>query len=346
MNYKITPSNIPNEGILFVDHQKNNRSGHLSHALVEYKQGCVISFYSNCSSQRNNGHNGFGWIEYKRSCDNGITWGDATILPYSWESFINHPYTISCETAVSAKENEIVAFCTRCTNPNGWEPYIEPTVIISTDAGESWSEPTVLCDKCGRVYDSIVVDGVIYVLIHAAPDWLATNADHKYYIYKSSDHGKTFALHGTLPGDPTNRAYGNMVLREDGALICYAYNKSDEYNLDYFISTDMGKTWIDSGKSFCKKRIRNPQVARFNGGYILHGRSGCESDELPCYFVLYKSADGLHWDDGVYLCEAESKAAYYSNNLALNDGNHILIQSSVAYDGGRVNIAHWYIDCE
>ena len=349
LNYKTIPENAPNEGILYVDHQKAWRSGHLSHALVEYKKGCILSFYSNCSATRNNGHTGFGWLEYKRSQDGGKTWGDAKVLPYSWDALINQPFTVSCEKAVSTKEDEIIAFCTRCTNPNGWEPYLEPTVVISTDGGESWGEPSMLCSQCGRVYDAMVVDGIIYVLFHAAPDWMPQTKDEKYYIYQSADGGKTFSLRGELPIDPMNHGYGNMTLRDDGMLICYTYNKADEYNLDYCVSPDFGLTWIESGKSHCAKRIRNPQVTKVKGGYLLHGRSGCESDELPFYFVLYTGSDGIHWDDGFYLCETPGKAAYYSNNLVLereNGGQRVLIQASVAYDVKRVNIAHWFIEIE
>ena len=90
----------------FVDHEKNHRSGHLSHALAEYKKGSVIAFYSNCSGTRNKwapGHNGFGWLEYKRSEDGGLTWDAPKVLPYSWESFLNEPFTVSCEKAVSTQ---------------------------------------------------------------------------------------------------------------------------------------------------------------------------------------------------------------------------------------------------
>ena len=83
LDFNITPSAIPSTGILYVDHQKNRRSGHLSHALAEYKKGHIISFYSNCSYNRNTnspGHNGFGWIEYRRSADGGKTWDVDHIL--------------------------------------------------------------------------------------------------------------------------------------------------------------------------------------------------------------------------------------------------------------------------
>lgn len=346
LSFKTFPKGIPNEGTLFVDHQTNRRSGHLSHALVEYKPGCVLSFYSNCSGTRNGGHSGFGWLEYRRSADGGRTWDDARVFPYSWDALLNEPFTVSCEKAVSTKENEIVALCTRCTNPNGWEPYLAPTVVVSRDGGESWGTPRLLCDRRGRVYDALVSEGVIYVLFHAAPDWLSKSKDEKYYIYESCDGGESFALRGEVPIDPVNHAYGSMVLREDGALIVYLYNKADEYHLDYCVSRDMGHSFDECGKSFCAKRIRNPQVAKVKGGYLLHGRSGCETEELPFYFVLYTSRDGIRWDEGVYLCETPGRAAYYSNNLVLDGGKTALIQSSVAYKGSCVNVCQWLLSIE
>ena len=104
MNFSIMPPHTPNDGLLFVDHSLKKRSGHMSHALVEYRPGCVLAFYSNCSGTRNPyhpGHNGFGWIEYKRSLDYGATWSDPIVLEYTMDCLINQPYTISCEKAVS-----------------------------------------------------------------------------------------------------------------------------------------------------------------------------------------------------------------------------------------------------
>lgn len=348
LNLQITPDNLPNTGILYVDHQKNRRSGHMSHALAEYKKGHIISFYSNCSYNRNTnspGHNGFGWIEYRRSADGGKTWDEPQKLPYSWEALLNEPFTISCEKVVSVKENEIVAFCTRNLNPNGWEPHLEPMVVISRDGGETWSAPTVLCDKKGRVFDALVCDGAIYALMNDGV-WKIGNPEEGYYLYKSEDCGETFTLVSQVPS-AINDAYGNIKIMDDGSMICYLYNQKDEYNLYYHISYDMGKTWEKHGKSYLAKRIRNPQVGKVKGGYILHGRAGCETPELPPHFVLYTSADGINWDEGIYLCEVENQSAYYSNNLVINndDGSQkVLIQSSVPYDRGRVNVCHWFLD--
>ena len=349
INYKVTPENLPNRGILHVNHQKNLRSGHVAHALVEYKKDCVMSFYSNCSGTRNSGHNGFGWMEYKCSTDGGRTWGEARVLEYSYDAFINQPFTISCISAVSTKENEIIVFCQRNLNPNGWEPFLEPVVLKSEDGGDTWSEPVELCDKKARIYDAIVHDGVIYVLT-IDTGWQIEKPEDGYYLYKSEDSGNTFSLVSRVPAFVDN-AYGNLEVMDDGALICYFYDENDEYHMDYHISYDMGVTWTKEGKSFVAKRIRNPQVCKVNGGYILHGRSGSPTPELQPHFVLYTSKDGIHWDEGVYMCTAKSRGCYYSNNLVMNqeDGSQrVLIQASLSYDpyddSSRVNIVHWLLD--
>jgi hypothetical protein len=349
MNLSIAPEPLPNDGLPFVNHSLNGRSGHMSHALVEYKPGCVLAFYSNCSGTRNPyhpGHNGFGWIEYKRSVDYGLTWSDPIVLDYSMDCFINQPYTISCEKAVSPAENVIVAFGTRNENPNGWEPYLEPVVLRSEDGGISWSDAQLLSNHRGRVYDAFMDQGILYVLMLANSDWLTSNSEHRYELYKSLDAGRHFQKLSELPGEYLNHAYGSMVVRPDGAFVCYTYDQNDEYNLDYFISYDCGKSWSERGKSYCARRIRNPQVARVRGGYILHGRSGCVDQSLPMDFVLYTGKDGIHWDEGRILCSHGSETAYYSNNLVMelpNGTQRVLIQSSVPYEGSRVNISHWLL---
>ena len=101
-DYDITPSPLPNDGLMFADLVAKGRSGHLGHALVEYAPGCVLAFYSNCSGVRNDGHNGFGWMEYRRSLDAGQTWDDPRPLPFSVDTFLDGLYTVSCEKAACA----------------------------------------------------------------------------------------------------------------------------------------------------------------------------------------------------------------------------------------------------
>ena len=346
VSYKIFPENLPNEGVMFVNHQKDGRSGHMSHALVEYKKGHVMAFYSDCSGKRNGGHNGFGWIEYKRSADGARTWDAGRKLDYTWDAFLNEPFTVSCEKAVSPAENEVVVFCTRHTNANGWDPFIAPVALKSTDGGETWSQPIFITEHCGRIYDAICRNGMIYVLMLHGREYAICDESYFYGLYESRDGGMSFELVSRLPCTKMGSAYGAMETTERGELMVWIYNRRDEYHLDCFISADMGRTWTGGGISFCAKRIRNPQIARVRGGYILHGRSGCETKELPMQFVLYTSEDGIHWDEGIYVMEGNQGYGCYSNNLVLEEdgAQRVLIQASASYDKARVNVRHWMME--
>ena len=47
MTFEVCPPDPPNDGMLFVDHSKTGRSGHLGHALVEYAPGKILAFHPN-----------------------------------------------------------------------------------------------------------------------------------------------------------------------------------------------------------------------------------------------------------------------------------------------------------
>ena len=97
--FVIEPSNPPNQGIMFVNHATIGRSGHLGHALVEYAPGKILAFYPNCSDA-NDGHNGDGWMEYKRSEDGGHTWSTPQTLVYSKQTYdSDNRRSVLCEKA-------------------------------------------------------------------------------------------------------------------------------------------------------------------------------------------------------------------------------------------------------
>lgn len=183
--------------------------------------------------------------------------------------------------------------------------------------------------------------------MHANDMFFATKPEHIYYVFKSEDGGKTFFELSALPNHVIGYGYGNLIYRDDGALICYRYLQDDEFNMPCDISYDKGKTWTEHGMSYCAKRIRNPQVARLKGGYLLHGRSGLMSFDIPVAFALYTSKDGINWDEGEYLCEKTGNGAYYSNNLVLDqpDGSQrVLIQSSIPWgEPWQTNVNHWWL---
>ncbi len=352
--FKITPESIPNDGIMFVDHEKDYRSGHMGHALVEYAENSLLAFYSNCSAAIERGHTGYGWMEYKRTTDGGKSWSEPMKLDYSYRCFIDGVCNISCEKAVATDDGTIVLFCLRNKKLMRWEPYLEPAVLRSFDGGKSWTEAKLITDYRGRVMDVIVKDGAIYALMFcndAEIFWTGNLPEHLYRLFVSHDNGESFEELSVLPFETLGRHYGAMELLPDGGLIVYNYNLNDEYHSDYCISYDMGKTWGKPSRAFFAKRLRNPQMCRLGDTYFMHGRSGNETNELPFHFVLYTSRDGITWDEGNYMRLTPPKGngtmAYYSNNCVtgrFGGKQRILIQASDPYDDGRVNIKHWWID--
>ena len=356
LEFEVVPPNPPNDGIPFVDHSVNDRSGHLGHALVEYEPGRILAFYPNCSA-KNKGHTGDGWMEYKRSEDGGQSWSEPAVLPYSkkvYESGNNR--AVMCEKAIKTDEGNILLFNFEHENSEEykwrWIPIDVPTYLQSSDGGRTWSEARQLGDEPGRIWDAIVHEGAIYVLElfnDSRENWYGCLPEHHYSLYVSTDSGKTFSRRSILPFDIMGRGYGTMEILPNGDLIAYIYNTKDEKNLEYTISSDAGHTWSAPEKAFFARQIRNPQMVAFNGGYVLHGRSGSYGDpEIKGHFVLYTSSDGINWDEGRYLKMQTAGAGAYSNNVLVHDpenaeSSRLLIQASHAYEQSKTNIYHWWL---
>lgn len=340
---------------VFADLEKARRSGHLGHAMAECKDGSILSFYPNCSynlPEHYPGHSMHGWVEYRRSRDRGVTWEEAKILPYSYESFLDGCYKIGCEKAVVCDDGTVVVFCLRSVG-RCFEPYATPVCILSHDNGETWSEPIPVSDERGRIYDALYIDGRILVLEFCnstETGFVCTDPSLKYKIFASDDNGKSFYLYSVLDFNTLGHTYGNLLHRQDGALIFYGYNKEDEYNLTGLISYDLGKAWSEPFLVPVAKIARNPQVGCLNGHYILHGRS-----ENAENFVFYHSEDGIHWDNGTIVSELldgkPRRGCYYSNHLVIRgaDGvDRMRVQYSEQYypESARNNIMHAWVECE
>lgn len=328
---------------LYVDNASRRRSGHMSHAMVEYAPGKILDFNSNCSPVRMRGHAAYGWIEYRYSEDNGASWGEIHELPYAKQAFLDGLFTVSVEKAVVCKDGTIVAFGLR-NDPLGeicCEPWGIPVAFRSLDQGKTWEEAKECSPWRGRVYDAVVHNDSIYFLEFCNANFTGTLPEHVYRVYRSDDHGVTFYEVGPVDIDGIGRGYGSMLFRPDGSLIVYAYNINDECHMDAAVSSDLGKTWKRYPACYVDKGIRNPQTAILDGVYILHGRA-----KGGVGFVFYTSSDGLNWDEGLLL-EAEKRMCYYSNNLVLNAGNgksKLLVQYSDTYADCRVNVMHLWIE--
>lgn len=355
MELKFTPPNPPNEGILFVDNAKHQRSGHVGHALVEYEPGKILAFFANCSNERR-GHAGGGWMEYRRSMDGGRTWEETRVLDYSKQTYLSQcGRSVMTEKAVGTDQGTVVLLNLECdiTENPFWEPFLTPTVLRSTDGGRSWGETHPFSDEPGRIYDALWHKGAVLVLEFcndARKAFVGTEPEHLYKLFASTDDGKSFSVRSVLPFNTFHRSYGAMEVLPDGGLIAYIYNSDDEKHLDYTISYDDGVTWGPVQSAYFAKQIRNPQMSAFKDGYVLHGRSGSKGEEgIKGHFVLYNSPDGVHWDEGRYMKMREAGVGAYSNNLRVHDPQtgrveRLLIQASHAYFESNVNVYHWWLE--
>jgi len=343
----------PREGVLFANHEPLGRSGHMGHALVEYAPGEALAFYPSCSAEDAHwkGHSGFGWMEYRRTADAGATWSEPIAEPNSRHLFDRGiGRTMMCEKAVCTDSGRIILFyltCDMVTNGHIWEPYFEPRVAFSDDRGETWSQDEMLIHEAGRVYDVLYRNGVIYVLFlsNAELPGIAHLQEHDYKLLVSCDDGKTFTVRSKLSFQSTiNCYYGTMAFREDGSLIAYIYDERDEYNLKYIVSADDGYTWSVNRRAFFAQKIRNPQIKRFGGMWICHGRSGSIGENTG-HFIMYTSPDGICWDEGAILRPAGHGAGAYSNSIVLHgERERLLVQSSHAYYQNRTNTLMWLIE--
>jgi hypothetical protein len=352
--FEIEPPNPPNDGLLFVDHSRTDRSGHLGHALVEYAPGKILAFYPNCSDV-NEGHNGDGWMEYRRSDDGGRTWSESHPLEYSKRVYDQDVgRSVMCEKAVCTDDGTIVLFNLECGNlPEedwAWKPLAVPTFLRSTDSGFSWEPPVPMGNEPGRIFDALYHDDTIFVLElcnDSKVHWYGNQPEHHYALYVSSDEGRSFSRRSVPPFEIAGRGYGAMALLHDGSLIAYVYNLADEKRLEYVISRDAGHSWSGLETAFMAKKIRNPQIAAFKDDFVLHGRSGNKGEGWG-HFVLYTSGDGIHWDEGHYLKMRQEGWGAYSNNLlvsspAADAPARLLIQASHAYELSKTNIYHWWL---
>lgn len=331
---------------IFVDNQARRRSGHMSHAMVEYEPGRIIDFNSNCSADRLNGHSAHGWIEYRFSDDYGRAWSDFHELSFSKEQLLEGVYSISIEKAV-VSNGVITLFALRNSQYTQicCEPWDTPLYLQSYDFGKTWTEPREFCQYKGRIYDAVVKDDVIYVMEVCNENHVCVAPEHVYRLFCSTDHGRTFQERSVIDINTIDHAYGALQFLDDGTLAAYANNIPNGVELDISLSRDNGFSWERVPTLQMAKGIRNIQVSKLGNGYVMHGRGFFEDATCGRGFVFYTSKDGLHWDDGIMLEEFKT-ICYYSNNLLLSEPGEpekLLVQYSDIYEEAKVNVMHIFL---
>ncbi len=344
------------EPVIHADNEAAGRSGHLGHALTELAPGKVLAFSANTSAKFAKGHAAFGWMEYRISEDYGETFGKPQKLPFSWNTLLDGINTVGVEKAITLNDGSVAAFCLIGTTKSllACEPWEEPVVVISRDGCKTWEDPIPVSEFKGRIYDVLYQDGIVYVLELCNPadvTFISNKPEHVYRLFRSVDNCKTFEEVSVLPFG-LGHGYGNLIFTPNGDLIAFAYQNDDEYHMSYAISSNLGKTWKETGVSFLANRIRNPQVGVLDGQYILHGRAGENERGNAGQFVFYTSADAIHWDEGTVLVKGR-RACFYSCNLTIRlpDGRErMIVKYSENYAdptedwSGRVNSMMLFVE--
>ena len=360
--YRLTPGDIPNHGILFVDHRRHGRSGHGGNCLTECANGDIVAFYSNVSGDLHQGHGTCGWSEYRRSTDGGTTWSDPVVLDYSREVYEGEELGSALVfAAATAPDGTLVGFVSHFSAQGLWVKQAPPAVLRSHDHGHTWSKPRPLdpdatVEEVSLTFDAVFVhDGRIYIVYMGGS---ANYCPGPYSLYVSEDNGASFERRSMLPFDAENY-YVTAGVLDSGELIVYSYPYRrgagvviNERDIPYVTSTDDGRTWSAVRTTRFAKRIRNIQMSEKIGGwYFLHGRAGSQGEPgEKGHLVLYASRDGVNWDAGTILYRKEAGGGdCYSANAVVgrhspNAPERLLIQSSIAYEQSRVNECHWWID--
>ncbi|EKN11312.1 hypothetical protein HMPREF1077_01570 [Parabacteroides johnsonii CL02T12C29] len=365
--YDLKPSSPPNEGILFVDHESNGRSGHVGNAITECKNGDILAFYVNSSGILWGGHGAAGWTEYKRSKDGGRTWSEPTIFEYSksvWdeneeiveEPFFNSYYTAYVTSVITAPNGNLIAFVSRrlpILPPNKQK---KPVYLISYDHGYTWSGPKFVDENASFEEvtllhsdgASFVSDGNIYAVFIGGGSRDYNKSNYSFYV--SEDNGETFKkISSDLFASSSVGKHMSATVLDDGRFIVYGFNPKDEHLLPYVISADKGRTWSEVRYIYMEKRMRNAQVSGKVGDYyFMTGRSGNSGDDPSC-LVLYVSEDGINWDRGVFLNKVQIGLDSYTANEIVgkysnNGPKRLLVQSSIGYNGLSTNVVHWWIE--
>ena len=335
--------------ILYVDNESRKRSGHMSHAMAEFAPGKIIDFNSNCSAAIYMGHSTFGFMEYRISEDGGKSFSEPKTFPYSLEQLYDGIHTVSIEKAVALENGKIITFCILNDAHKLCEPWDTPMTVTSLDGGKSWGEPKALCSYKGRVYDAIVHNGIIYVILFcndATVSFLGNKPEHVYRLYASKNGGESFEEICVVPTETTRRSYASIIFDGEERMHFYTYDRDAEHDPDHLVSTDYGRTFEILGKCHLAKGSRNIQTAYINGIFVLH----CRGEEINRNkFALYTSENGHDWDEGEFIDKTDFDTCFYSNNLLLKDENgaeRLLIQYSHSYFEKSVNVRHMWLTIE
>jgi hypothetical protein len=232
-------------------------------------------------------------IYYKRSTDEGLTWGPDTRLT-------NNPALSWLPSmSVSGSVVHIVWYDNRDGNN---EIYYKHSI----DKGLTWGPDTRLTnDPANSVVASISVSGQV---VHVVWD---ENRDGNYEIYykRSTDEGLTWGPDTRLTNDPAGSGHNSIAVLDSIVQVVWHDDRDGNFEIYYKRSTDGGLTWGDdtrltnaSGDSKC------PNIA-LSGSVVHIVWQDSRDGDLEIYYKRSED-EGLTWGGDLRLTNSLGDSEY------------------------------------
>ena len=241
-SFQIYPSHLPNEGILFVDHQKRGGSGHNRQAVIEYQKDHILEFCLHGST------GDLTWGDHGThrlyvSSDNGATFTRRSDLTLDDECWYGDMARLD--------DNSIIAYGYLNRDEHNLQ------YVISKDDGHTWSSPATAAEKpaegkissfLGRQkfesQEIFIGQRFPNVVVTTQGTVMATWGRHQYLVRRSEDGGKTWGLEITVAdGIPGWGHGGGVTVDESSGDIIVFLEPGTPGPFTVYRSSDDGRTW-------------------------------------------------------------------------------------------------------
>jgi hypothetical protein len=227
-------------------------------------------------------------IYYKRSTDNGMTWGSDTRLTND-EATSKYPVVV-----INGRNIHVVWGEHRHGN---WDVYYKR----STDNGESWGNDTRLTSEGWNSYrPAVAVNGSN---IHVV--WMDNrDGNTKIYYKRSTDNGESWGSDTKLTIDEAESFYPKVVVNGSNIHVVWSDERDGNTEIYYKNSNDNGENWGSD------TRLTNDEAASINPVVAVNGRN--------IHVVMTDNRDGN--TEIYYKCSTDNGESWGNDTRLTSDG--------------------------
>ena len=263
-------------------------------------------------------------IYYKRSADEGVTWGSDIRLTNQISTSTNP------SIAVSGQIVHVVWFDGRDGN---YEIYHKRSV----DNGVTWGPDTRLTNDINiSEYPSMAVSGsAVHVVWHDDRD-----GDYEIYYKNSSDGGVTWGADTRLTDNPSYSSTPSVSVADSNLHVVWHDNRDGNIEIYYKRSTDGGLSWgADTRLTNDPEYSGDPSIAA--SGLNVHVVWSDQRDGFLINEIYYKNSTdgGITWGADTRLTFALNFASYPS--VSVSDSNVHVVWNDVR-DGWDFEVYYKY----